>query len=625
VGIKLHLWGWLLPLLLLTFGLGARGLTANQPSHDEWRTIWHIAREDTGYAFADPVYLWNEVREDNPWHVPGYFLLLNLWSRLVGLDIAALRVLTLLAGVLAVALTYRLGIEQFSPRAGLLAAALLGASSFYIRYFYKARTYTLVALATALTLWAYFRIMHKRAAPTRLEWLALFGGAVGLLYTHYLAALLLLPLGLVHLWHAREGLTRRWWGVVAALLLAGLLFAPWGTVLLDGLELAAEEDELDQVALAPLQLVEAFAVRFSNTLPFLILLGVAAFWSARRAARPLIFIGIGLLLALLAASAFAEITSAERLRYFIGAWIPLALILGAALDVLWRWQPRFGRIGVIVLMTAWVSMGIRLERDWVWFSVAYDARLVSAHGTYTTLHERVLPGDHVVAYVPDRANWRDALTMLGYFWRDTSVNVAAVATVPPVDQEDRYLSPFEHASLEQLRLWLVSQPAASNSALPGFEAQLAALDYGVCQPPEDTPPYRVSLYARSPVCCAARPPTIRYGAVVALMGADVVAADGAVSIGTAWQFLGTPPPDTYSVTFQLFDEAGEKIGQLDDGLESLTYACKRVDIALPDDLPAGRYEVRAAVYEWRSGARLPAVSVADGMSGDLLPIGAWTQ
>ena len=82
---------------------------------------------------------------------------------------------------MALALTYRLGRDHFTPRVGLYATAALGLSAFFIQYLHELRMYSLVALLTVSTLWLYSRVIRRSHEPSAWEWLALFLAAVGLL------------------------------------------------------------------------------------------------------------------------------------------------------------------------------------------------------------------------------------------------------------------------------------------------------------------------------------------------------------------------------------------------------------------------------------------------------------
>jgi hypothetical protein len=72
------LWVCLIPFALLSCWLGARDLN----KHPFWGDEVNTARDARGFD-ATPRSLpqiWNGVAKFNPDHVPGYFMLLNLWG-----------------------------------------------------------------------------------------------------------------------------------------------------------------------------------------------------------------------------------------------------------------------------------------------------------------------------------------------------------------------------------------------------------------------------------------------------------------------------------------------------------------------------------------------------------------
>ncbi|MCZ7545392.1 MAG: glycosyltransferase family 39 protein [Anaerolineae bacterium] len=136
-------------------------------------------------------------------HPPLYFVLLGFWTRVAGYTELAGRYFSVLAGVLAVALTYALGRRLFSARAGLWAAVALSAAGLHVRYAREIRMYALLALLSAAATLAYVR---WRARPTQRRALVYMGLAAALPYTHYYGALV----PLAHLAHfAVTGLAAR--------------------------------------------------------------------------------------------------------------------------------------------------------------------------------------------------------------------------------------------------------------------------------------------------------------------------------------------------------------------------------------------------------------------------------
>lgn len=92
-------WLYLVPLLLLTTWLGARGLNADTLWYDEYWSLYDAGIEPHGDRTLAQI--WEGVASRNPWHAPGYFMILSGWGRLAGGTPFAGRALSLLFGLLA--------------------------------------------------------------------------------------------------------------------------------------------------------------------------------------------------------------------------------------------------------------------------------------------------------------------------------------------------------------------------------------------------------------------------------------------------------------------------------------------------------------------------------------------
>ena len=85
-----------------------------------------------------------------------------------------------------------------------------------------------------IVIWAYWRVALLPRPPGPGSRAILVLGATGLLYSHYLGALLLPALALFHLFFVRK--ERRWWQPVVLLGLAALLALPQVPDMLVGIE-----------------------------------------------------------------------------------------------------------------------------------------------------------------------------------------------------------------------------------------------------------------------------------------------------------------------------------------------------------------------------------------------------
>jgi mannosyltransferase len=336
------------------------------------------------------------IANNNPWHAPVYFLLLNSWARLVGWDTAALRELSLLIGVLTIAWTYRLGRDVISGRVGMYAAVLLGTSMLFVHYLAEVRMYTLIALVTVVTLWVYLRIVRSTREISWRWWLTLLVCVTALFYTHYLAAMLLIAMSLYHLiWVRKDG---RWWGVTVIFILGAVLCLPWAGVLIDGIRRESANEVLHSVSLSSMEVLTRMMLFFGNGVALLPIAALALAGTARgKGVRTLWFHLIAIVVLVLLTNQLVHIIDSKRMRYLIAAWPLLSLVVAVGLLRLGR----FYRLGPIVL-ALWVVLG-------VWNSLnGYITSLVDGY-TYLFpmqhlaegLQEETQPDDVVVNYVPD--------------------------------------------------------------------------------------------------------------------------------------------------------------------------------------------------------------------------------
>ena len=98
----------LLILLLcfaFVFAWGTRHLKSDSITPAEYNSLFNIYENRLAELSSLGGTLQNVAVKDET-HPPGYFVLLNVWSRLVGSDLFALRVLSVFFGMLGLAFTY---------------------------------------------------------------------------------------------------------------------------------------------------------------------------------------------------------------------------------------------------------------------------------------------------------------------------------------------------------------------------------------------------------------------------------------------------------------------------------------------------------------------------------------
>ncbi|MCG3211632.1 MAG: hypothetical protein FOGNACKC_05278 [Anaerolineae bacterium] len=223
-------WRYWTPLLilLLAFGLRLFKIDAQSIWWDEGHSIF-VASQPLAQIPTLPAM---DV------HPPAYFALLHGWLAVAGSSEFALRYLSLLFGLLLVALLWRFAAELTRPAklAAPLAALLAAISPLFVAYSQEVRSYTMftfLALGSTFFLWRMvFSGVRSQESGVRTNLAGYVVFTAACLYTHYFTIFLLLFQNVVWLYFSlatrhsplatRQKLVR-WFGSQLAVL---LLFAP---------------------------------------------------------------------------------------------------------------------------------------------------------------------------------------------------------------------------------------------------------------------------------------------------------------------------------------------------------------------------------------------------------------
>ncbi|MGB7049988.1 MAG: glycosyltransferase family 39 protein [Acidimicrobiales bacterium] len=93
-------------------------------------------------------------------HPPLYFSILWLSGRLIGFGDFAVRVPSIIFGVLLIPLVYLLGKEAYDRKTGAVAAVIVSVAPYVLWYSQEARMYELLMVFGVICLWAQLRILH---------------------------------------------------------------------------------------------------------------------------------------------------------------------------------------------------------------------------------------------------------------------------------------------------------------------------------------------------------------------------------------------------------------------------------------------------------------------------------
>lgn len=99
-------------------------------------------------------------------HPPGWFIILWLWTKLAGYSEIAVRIPSVLFGLLTIWLTYLIGKKLVSKNLGILAAALIAINPLHIYYSQEARMYSLATLAVLVNILLFIKLTKRGKVST---------------------------------------------------------------------------------------------------------------------------------------------------------------------------------------------------------------------------------------------------------------------------------------------------------------------------------------------------------------------------------------------------------------------------------------------------------------------------
>jgi uncharacterized membrane protein len=195
-------------------------------------SLWVDELFSIRYARLSPWALLADVAANDN-HPPLYYLLLHVWVLLFGESEFAVRSLSVIFGVLTVAVVYRFGTALYDERTGVLAAFVLAIASFSIYWSQEARMYSLLPLLAAVSVYHLWRLMHGAGGGHVVGYLV---ATAALLYTQSYGLFIvaaqnsyLLMLWLLGAHRELKLRPKRWIGLQLGV---ALLFLPWLIVLI---------------------------------------------------------------------------------------------------------------------------------------------------------------------------------------------------------------------------------------------------------------------------------------------------------------------------------------------------------------------------------------------------------
>ncbi len=303
--------------IILLVGIGLRGWGVGAKS------LWWDEAFTHVVAAQPPAAIVATIRANDS-HPPLYYLLAHLlvvrWPGEVGL-----RLLSVLAGVLAVIGTYLLGRRLLGPRPALIAAGLVAISPAHIMASQEGRMYALMSL------WVLFwwSVLWLATYTNRWWWVAYTVATVLALYTHYFSLVILAAQGFFVLSEGSARPAFRAWVLATAVGLA--LFLPWVPSLVNqiaaGRMLPAAHPPLAILSVAEVGALWQFGGGLYQTTPYI------AHYRGDLALQYYPALLLPLLSAL--AAGIIGLASHRPQRAFLLSFllVPLALLFGASLGI----------------------------------------------------------------------------------------------------------------------------------------------------------------------------------------------------------------------------------------------------------------------------------------------------
>ena len=160
---------------------------------------------------------------------PIYYVCMWIWTTYMGDSEFALRFLSVIFGMLSIAMLYPLGRKMTSKGVGLMAMGLMAISPFLVLHSRMARYYTLLLFLSLVSYWFFVQVLDVRG--TVRSWVGyVVSSALGM-YTHYLFAFVLAAQGVAALVRIRRrGASVL--GLIGSQVIVALLFAPWLVVMM---------------------------------------------------------------------------------------------------------------------------------------------------------------------------------------------------------------------------------------------------------------------------------------------------------------------------------------------------------------------------------------------------------
>src|SRR5271167_3456953 len=167
------------------------------------KTFWFDEGVSVGIARLD-WYNFGRILWRREANMSLYYLFLRGWLHF-GQSEFFVRSLSVLFALMTIPVLYFLGRRLFNSRAGLIAAALLAANAYHVRYSQEARSYSLMVLLCTGSSLYFLKCLKLPSRRNRLVYMLLSTAAV---YAHFYSGLLILAQWLSLLFLEQESIPK---------------------------------------------------------------------------------------------------------------------------------------------------------------------------------------------------------------------------------------------------------------------------------------------------------------------------------------------------------------------------------------------------------------------------------
>ncbi len=169
-------------------------------------------------------------------HPPGYFIIIWIWTKIFGTGEIAVRIPSLIFGVLTIYVVYLIGKKLYSKTLGFLSAFLLAINPLHIYYSQEARMYSLATLAVSLNVLLFIRLIKGE----KFNSFFLIVGSFLVLLSDYVSYFIFPAQFIFLLILKKKEIFNKWF---TSLLFALLLFSLWMPIFLDQLNVGSVTSE----------------------------------------------------------------------------------------------------------------------------------------------------------------------------------------------------------------------------------------------------------------------------------------------------------------------------------------------------------------------------------------------